>query len=114
MICKIYRKNEIIGFRSFQYLPELIDPYIHLITDHIHDHFLDLGSNSLRAMQVHARLLSQLPNELPAHLIFACTTVAEMALLITQQRAPQADQAELVQLLAMLEATSPEEIQIIG
>lgn len=80
----------------------------------IDDHFLDLGSNSLCVMQVHARLFSQLQSELPAHLIFACTTVAEMALLITQQQAAQADQAELAQLLAMLEAAPHEETPIIG
>ena len=70
----------------------------------IADHFLDLGGNSLRAMQVHARLNSQLPTEIPARLLFAGATIGELALQITQEQAIQADPAALAQILAAVEA----------
>jgi acyl-CoA synthetase (AMP-forming)/AMP-acid ligase II len=70
----------------------------------VHDHFLDLGGNSVRAMQIHARLLRQLQSDLPARLIFECATVAEMALALTQQAAAQVESMELEELLATIEA----------
>ena len=78
----------------------------------IHDHFLDLGGNSLRAMQVHARLREHLPSELPAQLFLTCATIAELALLVTQQQARQLEQAELAQLLTALEALPAVSAQI--
>ena len=77
----------------------------------VDDHFLDLGGNSLRVMQVHARLVNQVHGDLPARLLLECATVAEMALRITQQQAAQVDQTELAQLLAALEAMPYEKLQ---
>lgn len=69
----------------------------------IDDHFFDLGGNSLRAMQIHARVADQVAGGLPAHLLFECATVAEMALLLTQWEAMQLPESELVALLMAIE-----------
>ena len=77
----------------------------------IADQFLDLGGSSLSAMQVHARLNSYLQTEIPARLVFTWGTIGELALQITQEQAALADQDELAQILAALEATPAEEMQ---
>lgn len=79
----------------------------------VNDHFLDLGGSSLRAMQVHARLVNHFQHDLPARLLFECATVAEMALVLMQQAAKQLDEAELEQLLATVEESDvPEEVSV--
>ena len=72
----------------------------------VDDHFLDLGGNSLRAMQIHTRLVNQVPGDLPARLLFECATVAEMALLLTQRAAMQLPERELAALLMAIETQS--------
>ncbi len=67
------------------------------------DHFLDLGGNSLRAMQVHSRLHNHGLGEVPAAQLFRGATIAELALLITQQQATQLAPGALTEILAALE-----------
>lgn len=69
----------------------------------VDDHFLDLGGNSLRAMQIHGRLVNQLQVDLPVRLLFESATIAELALLLTQHAAKQVDATELEQLLVTAE-----------
>ena len=72
----------------------------------VNDPFLDLGGNSLRAMQVHARLVNHWPIDFPLRMFFACATIAELALWITQQQAAQLPPEELAQLLTTLEVVA--------
>ncbi len=74
----------------------------------ITDPFLALGGDSLRAMQVHARLRNQHAIELPAEQLFACDTIAQLALHITEWQAHQLDPAILSALLTDLEAQPDE------
>ena len=48
----------------------------------VHDAFLDLGGDSLRANQVAARVIARLPLPLSAAALFAAPTIAEMATVI--------------------------------
>lgn len=75
----------------------------------IHDGFLELGGDSLRAGQVLSRVagIFQVPLPLQAH--FDAPTVAEMAVAIVQHQAEMLGEAALEQLLAELEVLSAEE-----
>jgi len=73
----------------------------------IHDHFLDLGGNSLLASQVVARLIQQYRVKLPLAALFSTATVAEMAPAVTRHLAEAAMQEpaphdEIERLLAAL------------
>lgn len=54
---------------------------------------------------MHSRLLNQVQNDLPMRLMLECTTISEMALLITQYQVAQIDQEMSAQFLAALEDT---------
>ena len=69
----------------------------------VNDRFLELGGDSLRSMQVHARIVSQLQTNVPARLLFECATIAELAVAITAHQAAQMGEEELEGLLAALE-----------
>mgnify|MGYP002382315223 CR=1 FL=1 len=71
----------------------------------IDDPFLELGGHSLHAMQVHARLVNEWPIDFPLQQLFACATIAELALWIAQQQAAQLSPEMLAEFLAALEAT---------
>ncbi len=55
------------------------------------DPFLDLGGNSLQAMQIAAGVQTEFDMEISPPLFFAAATVAQMALLITEQMMAQSD-----------------------
>ena len=55
----------------------------------VDDRFLELGGDSLRSMQVHARIFSQLQTNVPARLLFECATIADLAVAITAYHAAQ-------------------------
>ncbi len=70
----------------------------------IQDHFLELGGNSLIAFQIIGRLFSQCQISIPIQHLLAAPTVADMALVITQHQAAQANDRTLQQLLHELES----------
>ena len=77
----------------------------------IHDHFMELGGNSLRAMQIHARLLQQFPINLAASQIFECETIEAMALVVIQQQADYTQDRNIAELLSSMEALSEQEVR---
>jgi amino acid adenylation domain-containing protein len=57
----------------------------------VHDHFMELGGDSLRAGQVMARIIDTFGVDLPLRLMFDSSTVAQIAAAIEQQSIPAAD-----------------------
>ncbi|HEX8091889.1 MAG TPA: phosphopantetheine-binding protein, partial [Blastocatellia bacterium] len=58
----------------------------------IHDHFLDLGGNSLLATQVTTRLRGAFNVKLPLRSFFEAGTVAELALVIEEMLIEQLEE----------------------
>ena len=77
----------------------------------IHDNFLDLGGNSLRAIQVIPKVLNTFKVEVPLRTLLEASTVADMAVVIRQNQAEKAGQEALARMLADVEACSDEEAQ---
>ena len=75
----------------------------------VHDHFLDLGGDSLLAIQVISRVIRTFQVELPVRALFESPTVADMAVMIVQNQAKKAGQGDVERMLAELEALSSEE-----
>ncbi|MCW1966824.1 MAG: AMP-binding protein [Anaerolineae bacterium] len=70
----------------------------------IHDRFLDLGGDSIRATQIMARISNQFNVAISPHTLLAQPTIADMALAITQYRAQNIDMQILAHLLDEVEA----------
>ncbi len=77
----------------------------------IHDHFLELGGNSLLATRVISRIIHTFLVNLPVRDLFESSTVADMALVITQHQALLTGQEGIVRMLAELEALSEEQVR---
>jgi len=78
----------------------------------IHDNFLELGGNSLLATQVISRVLDTFQLELPLRSLFdEASTIADTALVITQNLAEMAGHEEMDRMLAELEGLSEEEVR---
>jgi amino acid adenylation domain-containing protein len=75
------------------------------------DRFLDLGGNSLKAMQIIARLQNALDAVLPLESLFNMATVKEQAAAIEQLLAAKTNGVENTALIAELEAMSEEEAE---
>ena len=75
----------------------------------INDSFLELGGDSLLASQVISRVIQVCRVELPLRSLFESPTIADMALIIVQNQANQAEAADIERMLAELEALSAEE-----
>ena len=71
----------------------------------IHDRFLDLGGDSLRAGQILARVTDQFGVELNLRVLLQTPTIADMAMAITHQLAGKMDAAELEGNLSALDDT---------
>jgi len=69
----------------------------------IYDPFLELGGDSLKAMQILAQAIDAFQVEITPSELFAAQTVAEMAQLIFRQQVQAVESAEIEQLLADLE-----------
>ena len=69
----------------------------------IHDRFLDLGGDSLRATQILARVIDQFGVELEHRVLLQTPTIADMAVAIMQRQAGQLDAGELERMLSELE-----------
>jgi amino acid adenylation domain-containing protein len=75
----------------------------------IHDNFFDLGGHSLLATQVISRVINTFRVELPVQFLFESPTVADMAVVITENQAKKVGPEDLARMLAELEALSDEE-----
>jgi ubiquinone/menaquinone biosynthesis C-methylase UbiE/acyl carrier protein len=75
------------------------------------DRFLDLGGNSLKAMQINTRLQNALEHVLPLESLFNMATVNELAAAIEQQLAATTNGVEHTALITELEAMSEEEVE---
>jgi amino acid adenylation domain-containing protein len=71
----------------------------------IRDNFFDMGGHSLLVTQLISRLRDTFQIELPVQQIFETPTIADLALVITQQLAQEADEDLLAQALAELESS---------
>jgi amino acid adenylation domain-containing protein len=77
----------------------------------IHDHFFDLGGDSLLAMQLMTRVLHTLHVSLPLRSLLETTTVADMAIVLLKYQTDTADQHELARLVADVEAITEVQAQ---
>lgn len=75
----------------------------------IHDNFLELGGHSLLATLVISRVIKAFGVELSVPSLFQSHTVAEMAIVIAQNQAQQAHEADVERILEELEALSDQE-----
>ena len=72
----------------------------------IHDNFLELGGNSLLAARVISRVINILQVEIPLRSLFESPTVADMAMVITQNQIKKANHKDIERMLAGLETLS--------
>ena len=77
----------------------------------IHDNFFDLGGHSLAATRVISRVINTFKVELHIKSLFESPTVADMAVVITENMAKKAGDEELAHMLTELESLSDEEAQ---
>ena len=77
----------------------------------IHDNFFELGGHSLAATRIIARTIKTFQFDLPIKALFDSPTVADMAVLISQNQSKRANQKSLAQLLRELEAMSDDEAE---
>jgi len=77
----------------------------------IHDNFFDLGGHSLAATRIVSQVLKKFQFEMPIKALFDSPTVAEMAVIITENQAKRVSDAELARMLREVEAMTEEEAQ---
>ncbi|MBM2805398.1 MAG: acyl-CoA synthetase [Deltaproteobacteria bacterium] len=77
----------------------------------IHDNFFDLGGHSLAASRVISRVIQSFKLVLPVKALYDAPTVARMAEFVKQNHAHRADDAELEQMLRLVETMTEEEAQ---
>jgi amino acid adenylation domain-containing protein len=93
-------------------LAEIWKELLCLHTVGIHDNFLELGGNSLVATQIVSRVLDTFQLELPLRSLFdEASTIADTAVVITQNLAEMAGHEEMDCMLAELEGLSEEEVR---
>ena len=81
----------------------------------VDDDFMELGGDSLRASQVVSRVTGELGVDIPLRSLFQASTVAYMALAVTQGYATQTGDAELASVVAELETMSDDRaVEILG
>jgi amino acid adenylation domain-containing protein len=77
----------------------------------IHDNFFELGGHSLSATQLISRVIDVFRVELPVRSLLEASTIAGMAVVITENMAKNAGNEELALMLTELESLSEEEAQ---
>lgn len=80
----------------------------------IYDKFIDLGGNSLMAAQIISRVLNTFQVKLSFQSLLAKPTIAEMAMLITQNQAETVNKEELDIMMSDLEKLSDSEAKEIS
>jgi len=75
----------------------------------IHDNFFDLGGHSLIATRVVSQVIKKFQLEIPLQSLFESPTVAEMAIVITENQAKKLSEGHLTRILSDLEALTEEE-----
>jgi len=79
----------------------------------IFDNFFDLGGHSLLATRLASRVRDTFQIELSLRAMFEATTVADLAVLITQTQAAQVEDDDLSALLEELEQLSTDDVQTL-
>jgi amino acid adenylation domain-containing protein len=77
----------------------------------IHDNFFVSGGHSLLAMQVLNRVRTAFGVELPLRRLFGATTVAELALVVTQAQVEQENAEEMAQMIESIRHLSDEDLE---
>ena len=77
----------------------------------IHDDFLELGGDSLLAMRLVVRVQETFPTSVSSRALLQASTVADMAVAITQRLANQVEAADMVLWLAEVEGLSADEVR---
>ncbi|MGH7831048.1 MAG: phosphopantetheine-binding protein, partial [Candidatus Binatia bacterium] len=77
----------------------------------VNDSFLDLGGHSLMATRIISRVIEKFQVELPLGSLLGASSVAEMAVVVAQNRANAASEKDLARVLEEVEALSDEEAQ---
>ena len=80
----------------------------------VHDNFLELGGHSLLATRIVSSVIDAFKVEVPLRAMFDSPTVADMALLITQYQAQDANQEKIEKLLIWLESLSDGQAQNVA
>jgi len=80
----------------------------------VQDNFLELGGHSLMATRIISNVIDTFRVDVPLSAMFEAPTVQEMALLITQHQAREADPDDIEKLLGELESLSDEQVQNLG
>ncbi len=77
----------------------------------VHDHFFDLGGDSLRATRIVVRILKELRVEIALKTLFNAPTIAQVVEEISAHQAGHAEEAKVAALLERIESLSDEEVQ---
>ncbi len=75
----------------------------------VHDPFLDLGGDSLRASRIASRVLGTFDVDVPMVTLFKASTVASMAVVVVEALASRVAGANLEQMLA--ESERPDDVR---
>ena len=76
----------------------------------VEDNFFELGGDSIAATQLITRIADTFAVNLSLDTFFDAPTIAEMALVIVQAQAGQADHEEMARLLAEIKQESGSEV----
>ena len=77
----------------------------------VDDNFFELGGHSLAASRVISRVIKSFQLDLPFQSLFQAPTVADMAVIITENQAKKVGQEEMARMLAELELLSDEQAE---
>ncbi len=77
----------------------------------IHDSFLELGGNSLLATQIISRIVNEFRVQISLDELLQSPTIADMALIITQNQAEEMESEDVERLLAELSTMSEKQVQ---
>ena len=84
-------------------LAEIWSEVIHIDQIGIYDNFLDLGGNSLLAVQITSRVLQAFQLELPLNTLFETSTIAELAEIIEDALLEEIENLSEAQVQHLLE-----------